>query len=76
MCPYVDHNNATLTDSMTAMDQVFDNLNCYATAEAKLHSLWQGRRSVAEHIAEFWNLDLRYHLELSGAKESVPPAAH
>ena len=54
--PYVESSNLlldNLTNFITAMSLVFDDSNRCATAEARLHSLRQGRRSVAEYTAEF-----------------------
>ena len=52
-----------LDDFIAAMSQVFDDPNRCATAEARLHSLRQGRRSVAEYTAEFrrWVTDTTWN---------------
>ena len=64
--PYVEvdsHLLHGLDVFITAMSQVFDDPNRCATAEARLHSLQQGRRSVAEYAAEFrrWVSDTNWN---------------
>ena len=64
--PYVEKDDVVLDnlDSfVTAMNQVFDDPNRCATAEAKLHNLRQGRRSVAEYTTEFrrWISDTNWN---------------
>ncbi|CAI9580893.1 unnamed protein product, partial [Staurois parvus] len=64
--PYIEQNHGMLNDFdtfLTTMNQVFDDPNRCATAEAKLHSLRQGRHSVAEYTAEFrsWIADTTWN---------------
>ncbi|CAI9620092.1 unnamed protein product [Staurois parvus] len=64
--PYIEQNRGILNNFdtfLTAMNQVFDDPNRCASAEAKLHSLRQGRRSVAEYTAEFrsWVADTTWN---------------
>ncbi|CAI9561684.1 unnamed protein product [Staurois parvus] len=54
--PYIEKDSTTLNNFETVLielNQVFDDPNHWATAEDKLHSLWQGKRSVVEYTAEF-----------------------
>lgn len=64
--PYVEKDDIILDNLhsfIKAMDQVFDDPNRCATAEAKLHNLRQGRRSVAEYTTEFrrWIADTTWN---------------
>ncbi|CAI9591025.1 unnamed protein product, partial [Staurois parvus] len=64
--PYIEKKHGMLNDFdtfLTAMNQVFDDPSRFATAEAKLHSLRQGRRSVTEYTAEFrsWMADTTWN---------------
>lgn len=54
--PYVEKDDVILDNFnsfVAALNQVCDDPNRCPTAEAKLHNLWQGRRSVAEYTTEF-----------------------
>lgn len=60
---YVEQDMATLKTLVSIMNQVFDDPKCCPTMEAKLNSLQQGRRSVAEYTVEFqyWVSDITWN---------------